>query len=213
MYLYRHIRLDTNKPFYIGIGSDTKGKYTRAHQKTNRNTDWYSIVKQTPYKVEIMLDNLPSNQLYESEKFFINYYGKIQDGGLLVNKSSGGKFGKLGTKDSAETRFKKSLAAQQPKTECWKQSQSMSRKGKSRGKLPWLENNKERSTKISKALLGNTNRKKKPILQLDRDNNIINEYNSITEAFSLTKIKGIGNVLTNRAKTAGGYIWKYNNKK
>lgn len=209
MYLYRHIRLDTNKPFYIGIGSDIKGRYTRAYQKNNRNVDWYSIIKQTSYKVEIMLDGLPLNQLYESEKFFINYYGRVQDGGLLVNKSLGGKFGKLGTKDSIETRLKKSLAAQQPKTECWKKSQSISRKGKPRGKLSWLENNKERSDKISKALRGNTNREKKPILQLDINNNLINEYNSITEALSLTKIKGIGNALTNRAKTAGGYVWKY----
>lgn len=213
MYLYRHIRLDTNKPFYIGIGSDTNGKYSRAYQKTNRNPEWYSIIKQTEYKVEIMMEGLLEKQLYESEKFFISYYGRIQDGGLLVNKSLGGKFGKLGSIDSIETRHKKSLAAQQPKTEQWKKSQSKSRKGKSRGNTPWLENNKERSAKISKALQGNTNRSKKPVLQLDKRGNIIKEYNSITEAVLITKIKGIGNVLTNRTKTAGGYFWEYKTTK
>jgi hypothetical protein len=32
-YLYRYIRLDKNKPFYIGIGSDNKGQYKRAYNK------------------------------------------------------------------------------------------------------------------------------------------------------------------------------------
>jgi hypothetical protein len=36
----------------------------------------------------------------------------------------------------------------------------------------------------------------------------INTYSSITEAKFITKIKGINNVLTGRAKTAGGYIWQ-----
>ena len=31
--LYRHIRLDKNVPFYIGIGKDIK----RAYSKSNRN--------------------------------------------------------------------------------------------------------------------------------------------------------------------------------
>ena len=32
-YIYRHIRLDKNEPFYIGIGSDVEGKYKRANRK------------------------------------------------------------------------------------------------------------------------------------------------------------------------------------
>lgn len=33
MYLYRHIRLDKNEPFYIGIGSEKFG-FNRAISKT-----------------------------------------------------------------------------------------------------------------------------------------------------------------------------------
>lgn len=40
MYVYRHIRLDKNEVFYVGIGSDNKGKYLRAHGKEKRNKYW-----------------------------------------------------------------------------------------------------------------------------------------------------------------------------
>jgi hypothetical protein len=46
-------------------------------------------------------------------------------------------------------------------------------------------------------------------IRLDKNLNIINEFQSITDAINKTKIKGIGNALTGLAKTAGGYIWKY----
>lgn len=38
-YLYRHIRLDKNEPFYIGIGTKNKHKYPyfRAKSKAERN--------------------------------------------------------------------------------------------------------------------------------------------------------------------------------
>lgn len=38
--------------------------------------------------------------------------------------------------------------------------------------------------------------------------NLIKKFSSITEAKLETGIKGISNVLTGRAKTAGGYLWE-----
>lgn len=46
-YVYRHIRLDKNEPFYIGIGSDNK--YSRAKQKTGRNDRWHNKGKKGLY--------------------------------------------------------------------------------------------------------------------------------------------------------------------
>lgn len=37
----------------------------------------------------------------------------------------------------------------------------------------------------------------------------IKEYKSITEARNMTGIKGIKNVVTGLAKTAGGFIWRF----
>jgi hypothetical protein len=50
---------------------------------------------------------------------------------------------------------------------------------------------------------------RKPIMQLNLDGSFVREFKSYTEALEITKIKGIANCLTERAKTAGGFIWKY----
>ena len=54
MFVYRHIRLDKNIPFYIGIGTTEK----RAYRKDGRNPIWNNIVNLTNYRVEILFDNL-----------------------------------------------------------------------------------------------------------------------------------------------------------
>lgn len=213
MYLYRHIRTDLNQPFYIGVGSDSKGKYYRAHQKTNRNKEWVEVVEKANYEVEIVLDNLTKEEAYKSEKYFISYYKRLKYNGILVNISSGGQMGKSGVKDSEETKLKKSLASiGKSKTLQWKISQSISRKGKKRGKLPWLENNLERNKKISLSKKGKPSYKKTPITQYSKKGEFIQDFPSITEASSILNLSlnGINNMLKNKTKTSGGFVWKYN---
>lgn len=89
------------------------------------------------------------------------------------------------------------------------------RKPKPKGFGDCLKNNIYRSNKIKNSL-SKIDRgplisegRKKPILQLDKDKNIINVFNSKEEAEYFTKIKGINNVVTGRSKTAGGYYWEY----
>jgi hypothetical protein len=50
--------------------------------------------------------------------------------------------------------------------------------------------------------------KEKPITQYNKQNQLIKEWSSALSAIENTNIKGIYNVLTGRAKTAGGFIWK-----
>jgi hypothetical protein len=91
-YLYRHIRLDKNEPFYIGIGSDDKGQYKRAKNMVDRSVFWHKIVKKTGYQVEIMLDNLNWEEACQKEIEFIKLYGRIDLGkGCLVNLTDGGE--------------------------------------------------------------------------------------------------------------------------
>jgi hypothetical protein len=90
-YVYRHIRLDKNEPFYIGIGSDNS--YKRAFEKTKdkRSIFWNNIVNKTNYEVEILMDNLTWEQACEKEKEFISMYGRNDLGkGTLVNMTDGG---------------------------------------------------------------------------------------------------------------------------
>jgi hypothetical protein len=111
--VYRHIRLDKNEPFYIGIGE----KESRAYSKHGRNEFWNKIIKKTNYKVDILFDDLTWEEAQEKEKEFISIYGRRDLGtGILVNLTDGGEnppkmFGhkfNLGRKQSQQTRKKRS---------------------------------------------------------------------------------------------------------
>ena len=131
-YVYRHIRLDKNEPFYIGIGSDEK--YRRAYQKINRNKHWRNVVSKTDYEVEILMDGLTWEQACEKEKEFISLYGrKDLNIGTLVNLTDGGD-GVLGTKSIKHT-------------DEWKRNMSVFMKGNSYGK--GYKQTQEAKSKIS----------------------------------------------------------------
>ena len=70
-YLYRHIRLDKNEPFYVGIGSDTEGDYKRAYSRRSRCQHWHNIVALTPFEVEIILDDCDWENIKVKEVEFI----------------------------------------------------------------------------------------------------------------------------------------------
>ena len=106
-YLYRHIRLDKNIPFYIGIGVDSN--YYRANSKKSRNDHWNKIVNKTEYEVEILFEHDDYNFIKEKEKEFISLYGrKDTSNGMLVNKTDGGD-GCLGLIHSDEAKLKMSI--------------------------------------------------------------------------------------------------------
>jgi len=89
-YLYRHTRLDTGLPFYIGIGSDEDGHYKRAYNKDSRNKAWKREAK-FGYEVEVMFDDIEWEYACKKEIEFIKLYGRQDIGtGILVNMTNGG---------------------------------------------------------------------------------------------------------------------------
>lgn len=87
-YVYRHIRLDKNEPFYIGI---SKHKY-RPFSEKGRSKYWKRIICKTNYRVDILFDNLTYEQAKEKEIEFIKLYGrKDLNKGCLVNMTDGGE--------------------------------------------------------------------------------------------------------------------------
>lgn len=100
-YVYRHIRLDKNEPFYIGIGTDNK--YSRAYSKDSRNKIWQKIIDKTKYEVEILLDDLSIEDAFAKEIEFIDLYKRKCDNGILANLSKGGEGGTFGLKRSKES--------------------------------------------------------------------------------------------------------------
>ena len=113
-YIYRHIRKDTNKVFYIGKGSislssinsnSIKKKYKRAFSKYNRN-DWWLSISKFGYIVEIISYDLTQEEANELESFLIQEYGRKDcNKGFLVNLTDGGE-GTLGYKMSQSQKDK-----------------------------------------------------------------------------------------------------------
>ena len=88
-YVYRHIRLDKNEPFYIGIGITEN--YLRAYSKKSRNKLWKTIANKSGYEVEVIFDDLSWEMACEKEKEFISLYGRIDTKtGILSNMTNGG---------------------------------------------------------------------------------------------------------------------------
>jgi hypothetical protein len=129
--VYRHIRLDKNEPFYIGIGKEK----SRAYSKKNRTKQWKNVAK-NGYEIEILFDDIDYEEAKKKEIEFIALYGrKSEKSGTLVNLTSGGD-GTLGYKHdkksiekcriaaknqihTLESKLKKSLAAKGEKNGCY----------------------------------------------------------------------------------------------
>jgi len=106
MIVYRHIRLDKNEPFYIGISNNLK----RPYSKRGRNNIWNKIINKTDYEVEILFDDLTWEEAQEKEKEFIKLYGRIDiKTGVLANLTDGGE-GTQGILITEETRNRMSLS-------------------------------------------------------------------------------------------------------
>ena len=152
-YVYRHIRLDKNEPFYIGIGKDDT--YKRAYQssKTKRSDFWHNIASKG-YEVEILMDNLTWEQACEKEKEFISIYGRKDLGqGSLVNLTNGG--------DGAIEISKESIESIRKKLTGLKQSEYTKNKRKETLKKVWQNEDLRNLKRIqSSNIMSNEIRKK-----------------------------------------------------
>lgn len=85
--VYRHIRLDKNEPFYVGMGNKA-----RAFTNKGRSEFWNNIVSKTDYRVDIIFEGLTVEEAIEKEIEFIKLYGRRDKGlGSLVNLKDGGE--------------------------------------------------------------------------------------------------------------------------
>lgn len=103
-YVYRHIRLDTGRPFYFG-----KGHGKRVMASSGRNKYWHNILRVTDIRVELIWRGLSEDQAYAKESKAIRankYFGFAEANFSLV----GSRGGPAGIKRSDETRAKMSKA-------------------------------------------------------------------------------------------------------
>ena len=88
--VYKHIRLDNNIVFYIGIGKSKSRAYKK--EKSARNNHWFNIVNKAGYKVELIKEGLSKDDAINLEKELILKYGRTDlKTGTLCNKTAGGE--------------------------------------------------------------------------------------------------------------------------
>ena len=223
-FVYRHIRLDTNEVFYIGIGkkienyNSFKSEYRRAFSK-RRNKYWKNIVNKTEYEIEIMYECEDFKFIKDKEREFIESYGrKDKNKGTLVNYTDGGEgtVGYVFTKEQLDKLSKSHIGNSNPhkgksyeeaygkdKAEEWKNNFKEIRKGTHLGeKNPSFGKKHSLESKIKMGT---------PVLQYDLDGNFIREFYSITEASTMTNSLSslIQKVCKGERNKHNNFIWKY----
>ncbi|MEO7048931.1 MAG: NUMOD3 domain-containing DNA-binding protein [Ferruginibacter sp.] len=225
-YLYRHVRIDTNVPFYIGVGND-KRNYRRAHDIILRSKYWKHITSKTDFEVHILLDNISYDEILEKEIEFISLYGRNNIGnGTLVNLTDGG-VGTNGCKFSDEARKKASERVLGYKHPFFGKKHSH----ETIKKMIDIKTGKKASASfINFIIKRNTGKKKsertvialisacsKAVIKYDIDGNFISEYISLSSAakennlhinsvhFSCNKINRVAGVFMFRYKTGTIY--------
>ena len=163
-YVYQYIRED-DTPYYIG-----KGKSDRAWV-SHKRSNGAEIKPKDVSKIQIIQENLSENEAFALEEKLIAHYGLKENGGLLVNLTSGGE----GRSPSKKLRKQISQTLKglkrPPRTEEHKKNLSDACKGipKPRSKQhqeAWIESSKknwatnvERKKQVS--LLGKSNKGRK----------------------------------------------------
>lgn len=188
-YLYRHIRLDKNQVFYIGIGTIPNDKilkqlgythksfYRRAYdRKKSRNSYWLNIINNTQYRVEIMFETDDINLIKQKEIEFISLYKNS-----LCNMTIGGD-GIKSYKHTDET----------------KRRISRSLKGKKKSKSHINNINKRKSKKI--------------IMYNDKE---VHQFDSISAAGKYLGLNSIANIsacLHKKRNKVRNFKFKFNNE-
>lgn len=199
-YLYRHIRLDKNEVFYVGIGTKNIGAspYKRAFRKFNRSIYWNNVVNKTKINIEIIFETPFLELIKQKEVEFIKLYGRKEEGGSLVNLTNGGD-GIDGYNHTKETKEKISFHSKTRKRKSGYKL-NLTLKGKE-SKINYMVNREvsiETKEKMSKNLEGNKRslghkvsdenknkikkRLEKRVYQFSIEGKLLNYFSSLSEA-------------------------------
>lgn len=221
-YLYRHIRLDKNEPFYIGIGTKDKyfskdSEYYRANCK-HVSPIWNKIVDKTPYSVEILLESDNYKFIQEKEIEFIKLYGrKDLKNGTLANLTDGGE----GSRGRVVTEQYSRKISEVHRGKVLSEETKNKIRLAHIGKIVSEETrNKARINATGKKMSTSNRLKiddkiKKPVIQLDKSGKEIQRFSSITDAekFLGKSSNGtIGLCCKNKRKSALKFKWKFYEK-
>jgi group I intron endonuclease len=234
MFIYL-IDYNYNNYYYVGKTSASINMRFDSHKcsckknKTKHHKVWNKSLNEGNYPEIIILEETNGDKINDLEKWYITYFKSI--GVKLTNLTMGGD-GLQGHIFSNEHRDRISktkisqkltntiehnnilkMANSHPRTEEFKQKMKIIRTG-----VKWSDEVKNKISKSNKGKHNDNNRQKK-ITQMDLSNNVINTFNSISEAalyLNPDKFKSLCSSIecaanpNGKQSTSFGYIWKYN---
>jgi hypothetical protein len=211
-YVYRHIRLDKNEPFYIGIGN--KKNYARAYQTNpdRRNEIWRKIFTKTNIEVEIILEGLSKSQASEKEQEFIKLYGrKDLNNGLLCNMTDGGDgiWNCIRSEDTKEKLRQQKLGDKNPMFGKTPSKETSLKRSKS---LTGQKRSEETKKKQSLSSINSGQAKSVDVFRFD-DNKYVGRFYAISEACRILGFyQSIGKaslVANGKRNQTHGYVFKF----
>ena len=227
-YVYRHIRLDTNTVFYIGIANHKRNDYIRANERSRRSEWWKKIIEKTDYRIDILFDDVTPEFAKEKEIEFIKLYGRRDLGlGTLVNMTDGGDglINRVFTpqyrkklSDAAKNRIVSDVQKQKLRdhrlgstiTQEHKDKISKANKGKiASDSLKKFRSDRMLKNNPSKGKFGINAINFKGYVKAYKDGVLFGIYDGIYDASRKLNIlpSNINRVITGRGKTSGGFTF------
>jgi hypothetical protein len=210
IYLVSNIDNDPNKVYIGKTKNNRKNNHTRTYGK------------QISYEYIDEIQSLDRKEWKQLESKWIQYYKNL--GYNVINKNNGGGGVNFHTEETKKkmSKPKPNNTKQKIKNTLTGNKHTKHKRGKEHGNYGKTKS-QEHIQNMSKPKPPGFGSKvnfprpnvslvrSKPILQYDVNNNIIKEWPNAVKASEILNIKvaSICNVLKNRAKTAGGFIWKY----
>jgi hypothetical protein len=187
-----------NNPNWVYIGK-TKNSRINYHKKIFGENIEYIYIDE--------IASLNREDWEPLESYWIEQFKQWNFNVLNVNKGGGGPI-----THSEKTKQKLRISNSKPKPKGFGNKISKTKKSQN------IKFTKEHCEKITKGKLGKSqpqsflDKKYKPIIQLDKENNIINTFKNIDEAANSNdkfKRSNISCCLTGFSKTAYGYKWVF----
>lgn len=183
-----------NGKFYIGSAVTLNIRKNKHFNELKKNTHYNTYLQNSynKYGLEafefLILEECNKEQLIEREQYYIDTLKPAYNICPIA-------YSTLGRIPTIETKLKMSKS-------------QTGRKHSEKSKLKMSLNKK--GIKLSQInIINRSISQRKPILQFDKNMNLIQEFDSVSKV--LDTYKNVSHVLKGNRKTCGGYIWKYKN--
>ena len=188
-----------NKKKYVGQDSYNNPKYLGSGKLLKIAFSKYGIHN---FEKQLLCKCESQEETDLMEKFWIKELDTINNGYNIMIGGKGNGYLEYIERVSESQKGEKNSMAGKSVLDVWTEKY-----GYDIALQMWNDSNKKRS-------LNGMNKGTKAVLQYDKMNNLIAEYDSMTHASKATDIStaSIGAVCRNFRKTAGGFIWRLKNQ-